>query len=102
MEIPFTVEQFFGVFGTYNTAIWPVQILAYVLGIIALALAIRESKPTAGIVSGILAVFWIWMGIFYHIIHFSVINPAAWIFGIFLFFKGCFFSFSRGRPFDSS
>jgi hypothetical protein len=57
MRIPFTVEQFFDVFGTYNTAIWPVQVLAYVLGIVALALAFRESKLSTGIVSGILAFF---------------------------------------------
>jgi len=91
MEIPFTVEQFFDVFGTYNTAIWPAQILAYVLGIVALALAFRESKLSTRIVSGILALFWIWMGVFYHMVHFSVINPAAWIFGSFyILLGGCF------------
>jgi Family of unknown function (DUF6064) len=88
MEIPFTVEQFFDVFGAYNMAIWPAQILAYVLGIAALALAIRESKLSARILSGILAFFWIWMGVFYHILHFRVINPAAWIFGIFYILQG--------------
>jgi hypothetical protein len=29
MTIPFTVEQFFDIFGTYNTAIWPAQVVAY-------------------------------------------------------------------------
>ena len=91
MRIPFTVEQFFDVFRTYNTAIWPVQVLAYVLGVVALALAFRESKLSTRIVSGILALFWIWMGIFYHIIHFSVINPAAWIFGIVFVLQGLLF-----------
>lgn len=82
MRIPFTVEQFFDIFGTYNTAIWPAQVLAYGLGMVALALAFRESQMSTRIISGILALFWTWMGIFYHIVHFSVINPAAWIFGI--------------------
>jgi hypothetical protein len=91
MRIPFTVEQFFDVFGTYNTAIWPVQVLAYVLGIVALALALRESKLSTRIVSGILALFWIWMGIFYHIIHFTAINAAAWIFGIVFVLQGLLF-----------
>ena len=91
MRIPFTVEQFFDVFGTYNAAIWPVQVLAYALGIVALALAFRESRLSTRIVSGILALFWIWMGISYHIIHFSVINPAAWIFGIFFALHGLLF-----------
>lgn len=91
MRIPFTVEQFFDIFGTYNTAIWPAQGLAYVLGIAALALAFRESRLSTRIVSGILALFWTWMGIFYHIIHFSVINPAAWIFGIVFVLQGLLF-----------
>jgi hypothetical protein len=91
MRIPFTVEQFFDLFGTYNTAIWPVQILAYVLGIVALALAFREGPLSTRIVSGILGLFWIWMGIFYHIVHFSVINPAASIFGIAFVLQGLLF-----------
>ncbi len=91
MEIPFTIEQFFDVFGSYNTAIWPVQVLAYMLGIAALVLAFRENKLLARIVSGILAFFWIWMGVFYHIVHFSVINPAAWIFGVFYILQGLLF-----------
>jgi hypothetical protein len=91
MNIPFTVEQFFDIFGTYNTAIWPAQILAYVLGIVVLALAFRETKLSTQIVSGILGLFWIWMGIFYHIIHFSTINKAAWIFGIVFVFQGLLF-----------
>lgn len=93
MKIPFTVEQFFEVFKAYNTAIWPVQILAYVIGIVALVLACRESKLSARIISGILALFWIWMGIFYHIVHFSVINSAAWIFGVFYIGQGLLFLF---------
>ena len=91
MEIPFTVEQFFDVFGTYNTAIWPVQTLAYILGIVVLVLAFGGSKLAAPIVSRILGFFWIWMGVFYHIVHFSVINPAAWSFGIFFILQGLLF-----------
>jgi len=91
VEIPFTVEQFFDVFGTYNTAIWPVQILEYILGIVVLVLAFGGSKLAAPIVSRILGFFWIWMGVFYHIVHFSVINPAAWIFGIFFILQGLLF-----------
>ena len=91
MKIPFTIEQFFDIFGTYNTAIWPVQVLAYLLGLVALVLAFRESKLSTRIVPGILAFFWIWMGVFYHIVHFTVINPAAWIFGIFYILQGLLF-----------
>ena len=91
MEIPFTVEQFFEVFKAYNTAIWPAQALAYVLGLAALGLAIRGGEGPARIVAGILASFWLWMGVFYHMLYFRVINPAAWIFGISYILQGSLF-----------
>ena len=31
MNLPFTVEQFLDVFAQYNQAVWPIQIVAYVL-----------------------------------------------------------------------
>lgn len=61
------------------------------LGILALVLAYRESKMSNRIISGILAIFWIWMGLFYHIFHCSVINPAAWGFGIVFILQGLLF-----------
>jgi hypothetical protein len=91
MNIPFTVEQFFAIFESYNKAIWPSQIVAYILGIFVLVLAFREDILSSRIISGILALFWIWMGVFYHIVQFSVINPAAWIFGIFYILQGLLF-----------
>ncbi len=94
MNIPFTVEQFLNVFETYNTAIWPSQIAAYILGIIAVALVFRKRKYSAIFISIILAVFWIWMGVFYHIIHFSAINQAAMLFGILFVLQGILFLFS--------
>ena len=39
-NLPFTREQFLGMFETYNQAIWPAQVLAYVLGAVAVALLI--------------------------------------------------------------
>jgi hypothetical protein len=91
LKIPFTVEQFFDIFGSYNNAIWPSQIVAYILGIFVLVLALRENRLSSGIISGILALFWVWMGIFYHLVQFSGINPAASIFGIVYILQGLLF-----------
>jgi len=88
MDLPFTVDQFFNIFETYNTAIWPAPIIAYFLGIGAVVLAFRENRLYGCIVSGILALFWIWMGVFYHIVYFSAINPAAMIFGALFVLEG--------------
>jgi hypothetical protein len=59
-------------------AIWPAQIIAYLLGAGAVALAIRESKPCGRIVSGILALFWIWIGVIYHMIFGRVCHLLNW------------------------
>ena len=34
--LPFTVDEFFSVFSAYNNAIWPAQLLAYLLAAVAL------------------------------------------------------------------
>jgi hypothetical protein len=89
--MPFSVEQFFDVFESYNLAVWPAQIVAYVLGVAAVILALRGTGIRSRIVTGVLSLFWIWNGVFYHIIHFSGINPAARIFGILFIVQGLIF-----------
>jgi len=42
--MPFTAEQFFTVFVSYNNAIWPIQIAAYLLGGITVALLFRKHE----------------------------------------------------------
>ena len=91
MSLPFSVEQFFQVFAAYNVTIWPAQILAYFLALAALALSVRPSRPAGRVVSGILALSWIWMGVVYHILYFSPINPAAFVFGAFFVVQGLLF-----------
>ena len=91
MNIPFTVDQFFDIFGTYNSAIWPTQIVAYLVGVIVLMLALRENRLFPKIISAILALFWVWMGVAYHIVYFSRINPAAFIFGFLYVLQGVIF-----------
>jgi Family of unknown function (DUF6064) len=91
MSLPFTTEQFFRLFAAYNTAIWPLQILAYILALAALAAAFRRSRWGGRIVSGILAAFWIWTGVVYHIAFFRTVNPATVGFGVFFVFQGLLF-----------
>ncbi len=91
MNIPFTVEQFFDVFQAYNKAIWPAQIVAYFIGVGTVVLAFLENRLSGRIISGILALFWIWMGVIYHMAYFSAINPAAMIFGALFVIEGLLF-----------
>ena len=88
MKMPFTVEQFFEVFEKYNTAVWPLQVLFFLLGVIAVVLVIKKIKYSDRIISAILAFLWFWIGIAYHLIFFTVINKAAFGFGIIFILQG--------------
>ena len=80
MQIPFTVEQFFGVFRDYNIAVWPTQVLLVALGVLALVLVVVPQRWSSMAVSGILAFLWAWMALAYHLVFFSSINPLAYVF----------------------
>lgn len=81
MNLPFTLEQFLQVFAAWNTAIWPLQILATLLGVMAIVLLLRPGPTAARFICGILSLFWAVMAIGYHWMFFTAINPAAWLFG---------------------
>jgi hypothetical protein len=88
VALPFTAEEFFQVFIRYNLSIWPLQILAYALGVLAVGLAFRRSSYSDMTVSAVLAFLWFWMGIGYHLLFFSAINPAAYLFGALFIVEG--------------
>jgi len=98
MQIPFTAEQFLQVFKQYNETIWPSQIMLYLFALLAVFFSFIKGKHSQKIISTILSLMWIWMGVVYHLLYFSSINKAAYIFGgafilqeilffIFYFFK---------------
>ncbi|KAB2912621.1 MAG: hypothetical protein F9K29_18370 [Hyphomicrobiaceae bacterium] len=87
----FTTDQFFEVFARYNHAIWPAQIAAYVLAAIAL-LAVFMGRPWRGrVVAAVLALFWLWNGVAYHLAFFAAINPAAYAFAAMFILQGLLF-----------
>ncbi len=42
---------------------------------------VRDTPRTSRVAAWILAVLWAWMGVGYHWLFFTRINPAAWVFG---------------------
>jgi hypothetical protein len=78
--LPFTADQFFDVFAAYNLGTWPSAPLAYVMGGVALAQALRGGRWAGQTIAALLAVLWAWNGVVYHGIYFAAINPAARIF----------------------
>ena len=86
--LPFTREQFLDVFVGYNDAIWPLQIAAYLFGIVVVALLFRPGRSSDRIIAGVLAAMWIWNGIAYHGLFFARINTAAYLFGAMFLLQG--------------
>lgn len=90
MHIPFTTEQFLSVFGSYNTAVWPMQVIAYLLGTVALLLTLKRWTWSNRFIASILAWMWIWNGAIYHMGFFSSINKSAYTFGVIFIAQGLF------------
>jgi hypothetical protein len=84
--LPFTADQFFGVFSSYNQAVWPWQfVLATMAAVVSIG-AWRRPTQARRTVPLFLAALWIWSGLAYHLTHFVSINPAAYVFaGLFVF-----------------
>jgi hypothetical protein len=80
MSLPFTAEQFFGVFRAYNEAVWPAQWGLAGLALMALYLAARPTRWSGQAVAAILGVLWLWQGLAYHLAFFAAINPLAYVF----------------------
>jgi hypothetical protein len=91
MKIPFSVDEFFNVFERYNLSLWPIQLFFYILALLAVIVIFRRGNNSSQIVMSILAFFWVWMGVVYHIIYFSSINKAAYLFGIIFLVQGFLF-----------
>ena len=86
--LPFTRAQFIQVFADYNLDVWPLQILAYLIGIGMVLLLLRPSLSRDRLIGAGLAAMWIWTGIAYYGFYFSVINPVSIIFGALFVLQG--------------
>lgn len=94
MKLPFTTEQFFKVIEAYNVTIFPAQWIILVLGVFCLFL-LHSSYPARNrIIGTYLGALWIWSGIVYHLIFFTGINKAAYVFGGIFILQGLLILFN--------
>lgn len=91
MSVPFTQEQFLYNIATYNLSVYPMQFVMYLLAGLALFMLFRKQAYSDRLISAILAFFWIWMGIMYHIMNFASINTTAYVFGVIFILQGMLF-----------
>src|SRR5262245_53837019 len=91
-SFPFTADTYLSLFETYNSTIWPAQVVAYGLGIRVVFLTLRPLAAGGRIAFAVLSVYWLWHGIAYHLLHFLQINFAALGFAVRFPLRGALFA----------
>lgn len=94
MKLPFTTGQFFNVIEKYNLTMFPFQLIILLLGIVCLFLLHSKLSAKDKLIGIYLGILWIWIGVAYHLVYFTVINKAAFLFGGIFILQGLFILFS--------
>ncbi|MCF8303731.1 MAG: DUF6064 family protein [Bacteroidales bacterium] len=93
MSIPFSTEDFFRIIVQYNSSLFPVQIVIFLIPVAGLIL-MHINHPLKDRFTGVfLGLIWLWTGLAYHISFFAGINPAAYGFGGLFIIQGLMFLF---------
>jgi Family of unknown function (DUF6064) len=95
---PFTIADFLAVFAAYNAAIWPIHLVAYGLGLVAVTAAFMPLPWLVRLAFASLALLWAFTGIGYHLMFFAKINPVAPAFAAFFLLQGILFLAGAIQP----
>lgn len=95
--LPFSRQDFFEVFASYNTTVWPAQVVLYALALALVVLALREGRGGGGWIAYGLAALWLWAGVLYHWLEFSAVSRPAWLFGLLFVVQGVLFAVAGAR-----
>lgn len=92
--LSFSIEEFLLVLGSYNLAIWPLQIIAYVLIVLVLFFSLYPQKYSSKIVMAVLSFFWFFTGIVFCFLCWAPNHIFGYIFGICCIAQGLLFLYS--------
>jgi hypothetical protein len=98
MNLTLTLTALLSSFEKYNLAIWPMQVLAYLLGLAALFFAIKRSSFSSRIVTAILCFLWLWTGIVFFPLFFAPVYTPAYAFGLLFIIQGVLFLLGVFKP----
>jgi uncharacterized protein DUF6064 len=88
MNLPFTADQFFDMFASYNHAFWLIVVVLWITTLGSLVLAWRAPARRSGTLTFMLAALWTWSAVAYHAWLFARINRAAWLFALLFAIEG--------------
>ena len=79
--LPFDAEVLTALVEQYNRAIWPAQIAAILLALVALVLVVRPVRGAGRLIGLIVTSGWIFTGAVFHLQFFAPLNFAAPVYG---------------------
>jgi FtsH-binding integral membrane protein len=91
--LSFSAEEFMLVLEQYNTSIWPMQIVAYLLVILVLFFSFKSSKYSQKIISVILSFLWLFNGVVFSLIYWAPSHLFGYVFGICCIVQGFLFDY---------
>jgi len=92
--LSFSIEEFLLVLESYNLAIWPLQIFAYILVVLVLFFSFKPTNYSLKIVLSILSFFWLFTAIVFCFLYWATSHIFGYIFGIFCVLQGFMFLYS--------
>lgn len=108
--MPSSPAEFLNILEQYNLAIWPAQVILFLLGLITIALVVwRASEKVDKLVAGILAALWLWVTLAFWYAQFAPVAEFGYVLfvefaiqaGLFLYFgiwkDALKFGFTRDR-----
>lgn len=98
MNMELTLAGLLATFEKYNRDIWPMQIVAYLLGIVALFFAFRRTAYSNRLTTGILAFLWLWTGIGFFLFYFAKVYTPAYVFGGLFIIQAILFLADLNKP----
>jgi hypothetical protein len=86
--VTFTLQQFLDMIASYNNTYWPLPVVGYALGILAAILALAKTAWASRVASGVLVVFWLWVGIVFNGLVFSKLSDTSIVFAVLFVIQG--------------
>lgn len=82
MSLPFTTDQFLDVLANFNGALWPIEVVLWLItAAVIVGVAVSPGPRTEGAAAAVLVLLWA-SGVTYHALFFTSINAAAWLFAL--------------------
>ena len=98
MNLVLTLESLLDAFAAYNTAIFPLQWIAYALGLLATVFVLIRKTYADRVIFAVLSFLWLWTGVHFCLFYFAPIYTPAYLFGGFFILQGLLFLANVFKP----